>query len=275
MAANYDWAVLEPFIVSLRRSGYMGDCVLIFAEDPSPGFAAKLNQYRVEPLVRDLQGEHPILARFRIIPEFLFQEAYSEYAPAIGTRDTGYVLAVDTRDVVFQSNPFKWIEEKGIGEETVLVVSEGTRFSNNDGNKRNLIEAFGPDKYGNMKDHWVCNAGVIGGDPISIHDLFLQIYALCQEDLRRQNREPIDMLPDQTALNLLIRLDACWNLKTKICTVRDEFVFGNHHYPLEFPIPSLRDGLLYLDDSITPVPIFHQYDQNQVFRDTVLTRWKE
>jgi hypothetical protein len=265
MAAGYSWRELEPFIVSLRRSGYTGRCVLLFDEKEviDEQLSEKISEYGIGIHKANLQEEHPIIARFRIMASW-------------PTDDVRYMMSVDTRDIVFQSDPFAWIE-KNIGNKEIMVVSEGVRYENSEGNKKNILDAFGPQKFDDMRHKWVCNAGVIAGVPETLKLLFTRIYNYSKKDLRLKSGKPTynEMLPDQTAMNILIRWEEPWRSKTKVFTVRDGFVFGNHHYPLEFPVPVLRDGLLYLDDSQIPVPIFHQYDQNDNFRDAVRARWKE
>jgi hypothetical protein len=263
MAAGYGWAELEPFVVSLRRSGYQGRCVLMCGDRITPELMKKLEEYNIEVYFGNMQGEHPIVARFRIMAKTNLLD------------QTRYVLAVDTRDIVFQANPFTDIERFiQPNHKEILVVSEGVRYESSEGNKKNMTDAFGPQKYDDMRHKWVCNGGVIGGTPDLLKAFFDRVYVICGKD-RRGKVGYSEMLPDQSAMNTLIRLEEPWRGKTKVVTARDGYVFGNHHFPLEFPIPKIIDGLIYLDDAALPVTIIHQYDQNDNFRDAVRARWKE
>ena len=174
MAAGYTDSDLAPFVNSLKRTGYEGDLVLI-----------RQNPYAV----------HPILARFDLIPHYI-DNRYR------------YVIACDTSDIVFQSNPFHWLEERLQGK-CLCAVSEHTTFSESEGNRKNMQEAF-PQYWETMKDREVLNAGVIAGVPQNVKMMCEEIYKLCLQDARL-SAAPIkrlewhEMISDQSALNILIR----------------------------------------------------------------------
>jgi hypothetical protein len=168
---------LKPFVNSLKRTGYDGDLVLI-----------RQNPYAV----------HSILSRFDLIPRYITYHRW--------------VIAIDTSDVVFQSNPIDWLNQNAAGHELV-VVSEGTTFEQSEGNKRNMMEAF-PGYWEQMRTREVFNAGVIAGKARTVKDLSEQIYMLCLQD-HRVNGAPVkklewfEMISDQSALNILLDTIPC------------------------------------------------------------------
>ena len=173
-AIGYSDDDLKPFVNSLKRTGYDGNLVLI-----------RQNPYAV----------HPILSRFDLIPRYIM-------------RGFRYVIACDTSDIVFQSNPMTWLE-KNLGKHPLCVVSEETTFARSMGNKKNMQEAF-PEFWEEMKDEEVCNAGVIAGTEQWISWICKGIYEMCLTDAR-VNAAPIkqltwdEMISDQSALNIIIR----------------------------------------------------------------------
>lgn len=171
-AVGYTDEQLKPFVNSLKRTGYDGDLVLI-----------RQNPYAV----------HPILSRFDLIPRYIDYQRW--------------VIAIDTSDVVFQSNPVDWLEQNAKSHELV-VVSEHTTFAESEGNRKNMCEAF-PQYWEQMKNREVYNAGVIAGKARSVKELCEQIYRLCLQDAR-VNAAPIkklewqEMISDQSAMNILL-----------------------------------------------------------------------
>jgi hypothetical protein len=194
MASGYTNEQLKPFVNSLERH-YDGEYFLI-----------RQNPYNV----------HPILSRFDLIPKFL------------DGRLLRYVIAVDTSDVVFQSNPMIWLE-KNLGQHQLCVVSEHTTFAASEGNSKNMQEAF-PENWEEMKDREVCNAGVIAGTQRYMSWICQQIYLMCLTD-NRINAAPIkqlewhEMISDQSALNICIK-----DMKeVLIAKAEDNFVHNYSH----------------------------------------------
>jgi hypothetical protein len=172
MACGYTDEQLKPFVNSLKRTGYNGDLVLI-----------RQNPYAV----------HPILSRFDLIPRYINHQRW--------------VIAIDTSDVVFQSNPIDWLEQNAKSHELV-VVSEQVTFQESEGNRYNMLAAF-PQYWEQIKNREVFNAGVIAGKARTVKEICEQIYLLCLQDARI-NGAPIkklewqEMISDQSALNILL-----------------------------------------------------------------------
>src|SRR5271169_1035828 len=126
MATGYNWDHLEAFVVSLRQSGYQGRCILIDGEGPhipptpwriDPRITREaLNRYNIEVLNFGRFEEHPMILRFKIVSDYLY-----------GNPDFRYVMMVDTRDIIFQSDPIIWLE-KNLGNRQLAIVSEGMLF---------------------------------------------------------------------------------------------------------------------------------------------------
>jgi hypothetical protein len=305
MAAGYTWQTLQPFVLSLSRSGYKGRCVLILGDGRKeetgdcPGYAPtdgaqkgyihpvdatgdrialcyKLLDYGVEPCDIGSFTEHPIMARFPIIADIIDRSG-----------SLRYVLSVDTKDVIFQYDPTTWLEQH-LGDKQVCVVSEGTTYQQSLGNANNCRAAFGDDKYELMKDNMVLNAGVIAGVPSIVSRLHRDIYALTATDKRGGQPGYSEMVADQTAMNILLRLDDRYRDTTFFATHRDGFVaeFCHLHYSWvngkrkferhlveqvengqrpDLPLDEYnfhRDEAIYPGGSTKPFAINHQYTNN-------------
>jgi len=111
-----------------------------------------------------------------------------------------YLIATDVGDVIFQSNPSKWLEEN-LGEKKLLVSSECIQYKNENWNKQNMYLSFGPLIYEQMQDKLVHNAGTIAGEFDYFLDLALNIFL-------SSGGSPANVPggggPDQAALNVLM-----------------------------------------------------------------------
>ncbi|MGB0683098.1 MAG: hypothetical protein ACPGOV_10340 [Magnetovibrionaceae bacterium] len=100
-ALGYNADKLAPFVISLRRAGYLGDC-LLFCDYPAPDARTQklLETWRIdwEPFQMPEPAPCcPHMARHYKLAAFLDSDRGRSY---------DYFLHCDTRDVVFQSDPF-------------------------------------------------------------------------------------------------------------------------------------------------------------------------
>ena len=101
-AAGYKISDIQPFIVSIKASGFKGRIVL-FVEDPTNDTAQYLRECSVETLPFN-PGRMPITnRRYFLYRQFLKHE-----------NAVDHVMLTDVRDVVFQSNPFESCKDDGI-----------------------------------------------------------------------------------------------------------------------------------------------------------------
>ncbi len=231
MAGGYSDEQLKPFVNSLKRTGYCGPYCLL-RENPLP--------------------QHPIVSRFKLIADFL------------EVTKNRYVICVDTKDIVFQSNPIVWLEQY-MGDHEIVVRGEGTVYRENSGNRKNMIEAFGPDAYEQISRYEVVNGGVIAGRSAVVKKLCGEIFDLCLTDQRLARFTPTydDMLPDQSALNLRL-----WSYKTFITHAADAFVFHVSDQD------NFKDGVMRVPGGEIPYCMFHYWVYSW-WKDKVLERYRD
>ena len=181
---------------------------------------------------------HPVVDRWKLIADYI-AKAHHNYR---------YVIACDTFDVVFQSNPFEWLE-KNLKIHDLVVVSEERTFAECEGNKRGILQSY-PHLYEQMKGMEICNAGIVAGKAINLQMICSDIYNWCQQDVRLSKFTPgfDDRLPDQQCLNILIH-NAYVPL---IVHGKDAFAFQYNHKH-EF-----RDGRMFNENGQL-YAILHQY----------------
>lgn len=246
---------IEPFVISLRQSGYADRCIMLTGNGTTG--TDKMAKYGIE--VEDLGTftEHPFLIRPRKTIEIMKREKDK----------VRYILAVDVRDVVFQSNPITWIENH-IGRFSLIVTTEGGTYGgatqSNKENARRLIATYGEREYSRLQDRPICNGGVIAGTP----DMMIAF----REDIQKE----IDRFPngvpglgtreegwpcEQAIMNHVLNTEPFLS-RTFVAQPIDGFAFCGDHikHGAEF-----REELMYPPHSRVPYPIFHQYLQWRKF----------
>lgn len=173
---------------------------------------------------RSLNGE---IIDFGNIHE-LVKDRFLAWNNLLTEREFNRVLLVDSRDVVFNSNPF----DIQTSDEFLWLCKEGMKHRDSEWNSQD--QKIFQESHGFNLDYadWnVVNAGVIFGDANSIKDLCLDIWALayCSSGT------------DQAALNYLA-----------------------HTYKFDFPKyaltgEALKNGFIKYEH----LPIFHQYDRTE------------
>ena len=201
------------FLRSIERCGFQGE-VQIFTHNPLPW--------------------HPVVDRWKLIADYIKPQHQR-------------VIACDTFDVVFQYNPFEWLD-KHLGNHDLVVVSEERLFKDCEGNRTGMLQSF-PQFYAGLKDEEILNAGVIAGNAEFVGLLCQHIYDFCQQDIRLPEFTPQfnDRLPDQQSLNILYR-----RKRELIAHGKDAFAFQYNH------VHSFHDGIMY-NERMEKYAILHQY----------------
>lgn len=290
-ASNYTWDQLKYWVNSIKRSGFDGDIVLV-ATDITKETIEKLVSEGVKLSVHGKQNENgdfvshsngaPHVERFFYIWNFL-NEHGGNYE---------YVIATDTRDVVFQKNPSEWLNDNMLtGYKALVASSEGMKYRDEPWNATNLDQAFGPFFAREFADMDICNVGVIAGESKYVCDLFFMIF---QMSINR----PIPIV-DQVVYNVLLQQQVmkeitefttnkhAWaaQLATTIEAVKSGagdlgmMVQNNPSSMILYQSkyndkqPSLtEDGLVVNADGV-PFVIVHQYDRTKAWTDKITMRY--
>lgn len=171
--------------------------------------------------------------------------------------DYDLVLHTDIRDVFFQGNPFRWLEEHRGGYRLVLS-SEGLNINEEAWGRDNMESAYGVVLRQHFAQHKIYNAGVFAGVAPFVRDISLVNYLASQGT-------PI-VNPDQSSLNILACLEP-YRENILVTTTKDSFaaqlgIRSNDEYQtlMREPAPVIRDGkVMTPDDQL--YCIVHQYDR--------------
>jgi len=173
-AANYDWPALEPFAVSLARSGYTGKKVL-FAQKLTAEACEHLQELGFEllplPVLDYSDAQLPLGSFFAYVARFLLIHRYLYDHPQYR-----FVVTCDARDVIFQSDPMVWLE-KNIGDAGLVAASEYIYHWAQQGNTAWVKAGF------QEVDSWMMSqivycSGFISGRAEYMKDLCLAIYLI-------------------------------------------------------------------------------------------------
>lgn len=263
---GYDYPQIEPWVVSLEKTGYTGDKVLI-AYNVTQNLVDILQKknWKVFPAVNTVGNV--CVNRFFNIHKFLQESSYQ------------YIVTTDVKDVVFQENPFDILGPEIQSGYTLFLSSEGLVYKDEPWGKNNLIQSFGFETYNKLQNDVIVNAGVLGGATSEFSDLSFLIYQLC-------SNRPAFILggggPDQAALNLLTHTSLCNYNSTVVndwvCqagTLADPSKIDNFRPHLLLPEPKLNISGKVLTKQNKLYPVIHQYDRVPLWRGLLDQMYRE
>jgi len=262
---NYNFETIKPWVQSINECGFKGDKVIV-SIGSSKETNDKIAQAGFTVISAPSQarmGFH--MERFLHIYNFL-QAQGSNYR---------YVITTDVRDVIFQKDPSKWIEQN-IGDNEMIAVSESIKIRNEHWNRQNIINAFGGYFYEGVQDQDVYNVGTLAGTSEYIRDLCGMLYQLSA------NRP--DWVADQAAYNILLNWQP-YKDKTKFVGLSDGWSCNLHitHKPDEKehfkpfilqPVPVFEDGVVRDGTTDELFCIVHQYDRDPVMSKFYKDKYK-
>lgn len=260
--SGYTWSQVASWAISLITSGYDGVAVAVLYGD-NPEVKASLERLNFQVVEVPHRPD-------------VYNQRFLDFAglldSAVGQFDRAIIT--DTRDVLFQSDPFVWLGEHQT--KPVVVTTEGIAFEHEPWNKGVLEKTLPPYAVARLLPLTVCNVGILAGDTAVLADLCLQI-GLMAEGTRASPA-------DQTCYNYLLQTEA-WAAQVQyaysdaafVCqvgTLADPLKIRDFRPYLTEQEPRLtqagaetQDGRLYA--------MVHQYDRSPHWRERLLRRLDE
>ena len=257
--SNYDYDAVKPWIESINQTDFDGDKVLITI-NTSEETNQKIRDAGFTVIPKPSDGKMMFhMERFLHIYDYLKSDK-NKYR---------YIVTTDVRDVIFQSNPQSWLEEKLTGKTQLITSSEAIHIKNEAWNRDNIRKCFGDNFYDDVKDHRVLCVGILAGTGEAICDLCAMLFQLSS------NRS--DWVADQAAYNVLMRmypynnityranLSDAWALNAHVTNREAQYAeFGPH---LLEDRPFFEDGLVKDAKTKEPFVIVHQYDRVRAWKN--------
>lgn len=291
-ASNYTWDHLKYWVNSIKKSGFKGDVVIV-ATNIKKETLEKLAEHDVNFYLygkKDEEGNYvsnsnnaPHVERFFYLWNFLNTTK----------EDYQFVIATDTRDVIFQTNPSVWFDECLFGGyKSIIASSEGIRYKDEPWNNQNMLECFGPFFHNIYKESLVYNVGVLAGEKKDMQDLLLMIF---QMSINR----PIPIV-DQAVYNFLLNQEPyktstkytdnsdAWAAQLGVTedaiksgsgdigkaadTISKAILFQTLY---EDKQPKLTQDGIVVNHNDIPFVIVHQYDRTHSWRDKIISRYED
>jgi len=195
-ARGYDWDQLKYWVNSLQATEFAGDVVIVTTSMD----AATIDELKKRNVTVHIYGKDdgegnfhseptaaPHVERFFYLWEFLDKNK-ERYAHSD-------IVTTDTRDVVFQRNPFD--DTMNSEPKWNIWSSEGLKYKDEPWGAQNYQSTFGEYFWNRIKEKEILNVGVLAGDFDTIREYLIEIF---QMSLNR----PIPVV-DQAVFNFLAR----------------------------------------------------------------------
>lgn len=191
---------IKPWVNSIKKSGFNGDLLAIIygngsAEQQSSAYL-KNNEFQVVSIPNFTKSI--VVDRFRDMAIYLHKNR-AKYR---------YVIATDVGDIVFQTNPSKFLESN-LTDKDILVGSECVFYRDETWGRQNMRMSY-PAQADMMMDKLIYNAGSIAAKVDAAIDLFVDIYNMSITTSVYN--------PDQAAMNILVHTK--YIDKTNLCSMK-------------------------------------------------------
>ena len=266
---NLPWERVLPWAVSLHKSGFTGDAVILGYRMDELEVREGCKKFGFELVLAKLddQGRPIDHSRGGLNTQAFRWRNYHVWKYLQETdRDYGFVALIDTSDVVFQRNPDDFFECLKVEAQGVYLPSEGVLIEHEKWTARLIKENFGEPVFERLKNFEACNGGTMFGTAKEFAEFNLQLFQMVKD---------VDVIGiDQPAMNLLAdsfptvkRLPASAGWACQCGTMLDPMKIG---YPLVCNKPVIRNGVAYYGEK--PFVLFHQYTRDSELRNAVA--WK-
>ena len=265
-STGYTWDTLKYWVNSINQSGFDGDKVLVLMNcDRETTMKVANAGFTIIGFEQDAQGN--LVYKHEGIPVHV--ERFIHIYEHLCRTDYRYVITTDVKDVIFQKNPIKFIEEN-IGNKNLMFASESIRYKNEAWGNQNLLETYGQYIYEKFKDKEIYNVGVLAGKGSAMRDLCINIFTAAI------NR-PIPIC-DQSTFNFMISqhpyIDTSKYMKSEdgwacqLGTTGDPSKIEQFKPHLLEKTPIFEDGRVWTSHGYE-FTIVHQYDRVPEWRQAI------
>ena len=265
-STGYTWDTLKYWVNSINQSGFEGDKVLVLMNcDRETTMKVANAGFTIIGFEQDAQGN--LVYKHESIPVHV--ERFIHIYEHLCRTDYRYIITTDVKDVIFQKNPIKFIEEN-IGDKNLMFASESIRYKDEAWGNQNLLETYGKYIYDKFKDNEIYNVGVLAGTGSAMRDLCINIFTAAI------NR-PIPIC-DQSTFNFMISqhpyIDTSKYMKSEdgwacqLGTTGDPSKIEQFKPHLLEKTPIFEDGKVWTSHG-HEFTIVHQYDRVPEWRKVI------
>jgi hypothetical protein len=175
-SSNYEWKDLQYWVNSLQKTDYSGD-IHIVSDNMTKKTIEKLSSKNIQLSLYGKQNDAGDFVAEHSIAPHVNRFFYIWNTLNMMKDDYTNVVTTDIRDVIFQSDPMKWIDDNLIMH-SIVASSEGMKYKDEPWGNKNLHETFGPFYHNMLANNLIYNVGVIGGDFYTVRGLMSFIFQL-------------------------------------------------------------------------------------------------
>lgn len=265
LVKGYGWSDLRNYAVSLAKCGFQGEKVL-FIDQITEEAKANLIQlgftlveYTTPENIRDKKcGSQEDSLAWGFLGRWRFGQVAQHLKPRID--QYRFIVWVDVRDVMFQTDPAVWLEENLNGAKLV-GAAEGYLIKNQQHNNF-WAQHTSPKDYEWLKDEEVICSGTFAGEAKTMLAVFEHMFELHES------------IADPAAFD-----QGLWNLTARTSPFKEVFripkmcegfcatgwpsknITGDMRYRTDEPPVYCDDYVVYAPETGVPFSIVHQYDR--------------
>jgi len=264
--AGYGWEQIRPFALSLLRSGFKGDKVILAANtDP---FAIECLENRGIEVVQFPVSSPKGVYHF----EFVVRGRYVPLLHFLAERKNEYrnVIWVDAGDQIFQSDPSAWFDAHTVPDTRFIVAARECWLIKDEMEFNDpWVKATVPEDYEWLRNMEVMCAGTIAGDAQTMFDLLSRMYLMVYDKTKNA------LVTEQAALNYFIHKPFSFPPTTHIYIPRMSEGWTATCSPFlgmmkrpesllldKAPIFDKTRGLVLTPDGKTPFTLVHQFNRD-------------
>lgn len=170
---GYRWEQIRPWVISIRKSGFTGDVVLLAAHQTIEPFTLEcVTNRNIKVVPFEIPSDTTtwtFTSKQRYIPLLQFLSKHrGKYRTVIWT---------DVSDLIFQSNPSDWLE-KHIDGPTIVAARECWRIKDEITFNLPWVKAAFPDDADWLQEQEVLCGGTLAGDAESMFLALSKIYEI-------------------------------------------------------------------------------------------------
>lgn len=199
-AGGYTVDQLKPWVNSLKKVNFEGDVIVIVYDPVDETVPKYLKENNIGVVIGTVNGDLNVAT-----------QRFLDFSGILGKdelcKNNDIVITTDIRDVIFQSDPGKWVREN-LGDADIIATGEGIRYKHEDWNGDMLQRHFGNKFFDMMKNFETLCSGIIAGKKEMIAKVFRII-----SEISYYGKDP-GAFVDQCYYNLAIR--KIFEEKTKI-----------------------------------------------------------
>ena len=261
---GYTWEQIRPFVISLTKSGFQGDKVLL---------ASKMDAFALECATN---------RNFKVIPfdipegtttwTFTSKERYIPLLKFLSKNRHKYnhVVWVDASDLIFQTDPSEWLA-KHVNPPMVIGARECWRIQDELQFNDSWVKVAFPDEYEWLRKLEVLCGGTLAGDAETVFQTLLAIFRITSEHPEYADQAVLNYVmhkPFHLQVPTHVYVPSMNQGWTATCSAFDtegfKSIIGQPSASLTDDVPVFDQGrgLVLTPDGKAPFVIVHQFNRD-------------